>query len=193
MSGAFGYSQSESNQASDSTSGISREYKGALSADAYAESQRLTDMSRQAAESPFGYFQGRNIRDLVPQNQYGLPIQTTEALAALGNQWFNKASAGGAMRGQVTPENTNQIVGSAMLNGAQFLTPYILQNQQYLNSLPDQLNAQRLGYLQASQAAKSNLLGTQSNTTGSGTGFGFSMSGGMGGGSTAPAPTISTR
>lgn len=193
MSGAFGYSQSESSNSSESNSGIGKEYKGALSRDAYAENQSLTEASKQAAESPFGYFQGQQIRSLIPQNQYGLPEQTTQALTALGNQWFNKASAGGAMRGQVTPENTNQIVGSAMLNGSQFLMPYILQNQQYLNGLPDQLNAQRLGYLQASQNAKAGLLGSTSTAQGSGSGFGFSMSGGMGSGSTANAPSISTR
>lgn len=180
MSGAFGYQESGHQQESQQTSGISRQYKDPLSADAYRENQYLTDQTRQAYDSPFGYYRGQNIRDLVPQNQYGLPIQTTEALAALGNQWFNKASAGGAMRGQVTPENTNQIVGSSLLNASQFLTPYILQNQQYLNQLPDQLMGQRLGYLQASQAAKSQLLGGQGNSQGSGYGFGVQMSGGIG-------------
>ena len=175
MSGSLGlgYSEQSHQQSSESNTGISRAYKGALSKDAYEENQRLGDMSRQYAESPFGYFQGQHIRDIVPQNEYGLPAQTTQALGALGNQWFNKASAGGAMRGQVTPENTNQIVGSAMLNASQFLTPYILQNQQYLNALPDQLASQRLGYLQASQASKTGLLGNQSNSQGSGSGWGF--------------------
>lgn len=190
MAGAFGYSQSDHEQRQDSTQGISRTYKEPLSSDAYQENQFLTAQTRQAYDSPFGYYRGQNIRDLVPQNQYGLPIQTTEALAALGNQWFNKASAGGAIRGQVTPENTNQIVGSAMLNGAQFLTPYILQNQQYLNQLPDQLMSQRLGYLQASQAAKASLLGSQSSGYGQGSGFGFNVSGGMMGGGDAKAPTV---
>lgn len=178
MSGAFGYQESGHQQESQQTSGISRQYKDSLSADAYRENQLLTTMSEQGARSPFGYFQNQNIRDLVPQNEYGLPVQTTQALQALGNQWFNKASAGGAMRGQVTPENTNQIVGSSMLNASQFLTPYILQNQQYLNQLPDQLMGQRLGYLQASQAAKTGLLGGQSTGYGSGYGYGVQMSGG---------------
>jgi hypothetical protein len=173
--GAFGYQQSKTDQSSSSTAGISREYKGAVSRDAYEGSQRLSDMSRQYAESPFGYFQGQNIRDMVPQNQYGLPVQTTEALAALGNQWFSKASAGGAMRGQVTPENTNQIVGSSMLNASQFLMPHILQNQQYLNALPDQLASQRLGYLQADQASKAGLLGSQSDAMGKTRAFGFDI------------------
>ena len=183
MSGAFGldYNEHDQQQSATATQGISRTYKEPLSKDAYQENQLLGSMSQQAAQSPFGYFQGQHIRDLVPQNQYGLPMQTTDALQALGNQWFNKASAGGAMRGQVTPENTNQIVGSSMLNASQFLTPYIIQNQQYLNNLPDQLNAQRLGYLQASQAAKTGLLGGTQDSQGSGSGFGFGvkMEGGM--------------
>lgn len=193
MSGALGFSQSESNQSSESNTGISKGYKDILSRDAYDENQYLGNASRAAAESPFGFFQNQNIRSLIPQNQYGLPAETTQALGALANQWFSKASAGGAMRGQVTPENTNQIVGSSMLNASQFLMPYILQNQQYLNELPDKLNAQRLGYLQASQEAKARLLGSSGTSQGSGSGFGFSMSGGTGGSSSAPAPSISTR
>ncbi len=192
MSGAFGYSQSDSSQSSESNSGISKGYKDMLSKDAYQENQYLSQASKNAAESPFGYYQGQNIRSLVPQNQYGLPVETTQALQALGNQWFSKASAGGAMRGQVTPENTNQIVGSSMLNASQFLMPYILQNQQYLNALPDQLNSQRLGYLQASQAAKASLLGSSGSAQGQGSGFGFSVSGGVGGSSTANAPNVKT-
>jgi len=181
MSGSFGYNQAESSQQSESTTGISRAYREPLSRDAYEGSQFLGQASREAYDSPFGYYRGQNIRDLVPQNQYGLPIQTTEMLHSLGNQWFSKASAGGSMRGQNTPENTNQIVGSAMLNGAQFLTPYILQNQQYLNGLPDQLYSQRLGYLQADQASRAALLqGGQSNSSGSSNAFGFRAAGGMG-------------
>jgi hypothetical protein len=79
------------------------------------------------------------------------------------------------MRGQVTPENTNQIVGSSMLNASQFLMPHILQNQQYLNALPDQLASQRLGYLQADQASKAGLLGSQSDAMGKTRAFGFDI------------------
>lgn len=181
----FGASSQGSDQRSESVSGVDRDYRPGMSLDAYNQSQRLRDMSNQYAQSPFGYWQGTQVRDLVPQNQYGLPIQTTEALAALGNQWYSKASAGGAFRGQVTPENTNQIVGSAMLNGAQFLAPYILQNQQYLNELPDKLAATRLGYLQADQASRAQLLGNQSSSQGMSEGFGFSASIGGGGGGKA--------
>ena len=181
MSGSFGYNQADSSQQSESTTGISRGYRDPLSHNAYEGSQFLGQASREAYDSPSGYYRGQNIRDLVPQNQYGLPVQTTEMLGALGNQWFSKASAGGSMRGQNTPENTNQIVGSAMLNGAQFLTPYVMQNQQYLNGLPDQLYSQRLGYLQADQASRAALLqGGQSNSSGSSNAFGFRMAGGMG-------------
>ena len=181
MSGAFGYSESGNQQQQESTTGINRQYRDALSQDAFDQSRLSRDMSAQFAQSPFGYFQNQDIRTLIPQNEYGLPVQTTQALQALGNQWFSKASAGGAMRGQVTPENTNQIVGSSMLNASQFLTPYILQNQQYLAELPDRLASQRLGYLQADQDSRTRLLGGTSSGQGSGYGFGVSVSGGAGG------------
>lgn len=180
MSGAFGYNEQSHEQSAQSNSGISNGYKGRLSEDAYKENQFLGQESKAAYESPFGFYRGQNIRDMVPQNQYGLPAETTKALNALGNQWFSKASAGGAMRGQITPEHTDQIVGSSMLNASQFLMPYILQNQQYLNELPDKLNSQRLGYLQASQGAKTGLLGNSSSAQGSGSGFGFNASASFG-------------
>lgn len=182
MSLGFGGSGHSGEQKAESSSGISRPYKDTISSQAAQTSGLSSQLSEQYARSPFGYFQNQDIRSLIPQNQYGLPVQTTQALEALGNHWFNKASAGGAMRGQVTPENTNQIVGSSMLNASQFLVPQILQNQQYLSELPDRLATQRMGYLQADLAGKSGLLGGTSQSYGSQSGYGFSVSGGVGGG-----------
>lgn len=175
-SSAFSYNQSKQAAQQQSEHGISSAYRGALSSDAYTENQYLTDQTRQAVESPFGYYRGQHVNQLVPQGQYGLPAQVDNMVGALGNQWFNKASAGGAMRGQVTPENTNNVVGSAMTNAAQFLTPYILANQQYLQGLPKNLYNQDLGFLQASQSAKASMLGGQSSGTSTGSSFGFSKS-----------------
>ena len=180
MSAGFGVSQSDGEQRSASNSGVNAGERGAISAGAGQTAALSSQLSEQFARSPFGYFQNQNIRSLVPQNQYGLPVETTQALNALGNQWFNKASAGGAMRGQVTPENTNQIVGSSMLNAAQFLIPQIMQNQQYLNALPDQLASQRMGYLQADMDSRSRLLGSTSQSSGHQSAYGFNMKGGVG-------------
>lgn len=185
-----GFSSSSSDQESESNSGISKEYKGRVSEDAYNQSALSRDLSTQYARSPFGYFQNQDIRSLIPQNQHGLPIQTTQALGALGNSWFSKASAGGSMRGQNTPENTNQIVGSAMLNGAQFLMPHILQNQQYLAELPDRLSGMRMGFLQADQDSRSRLLGSSATGTGTGLGFGMQMGFGSGGSASSSAPVL---
>jgi hypothetical protein len=170
---AVGGGYQHSDQQSSSTSGISRQYKDALSADAYNQSQLYGRQAQEFFQSPFGYFQNQNIRSLIPQNEFGLPIQTTQALNALANNWYSRASAGGAMRGQVTPENTNQVVGSALLNGAQWLIPQITQNQQYLAELPDKLMASRLGYLQSDLATKAGLLGSTSDYRGSGEGVHF--------------------
>lgn len=178
MGGGFG--SDSATQQQQSHSGIDYGYRSRVSEDAYNQSTLSRDLSTQFARSPFGYFQNQDIRSLVPQNQYGLPVETTQALNALGNQWFSKASAGGAMRGQVTPENTNQIVGSSMLNAAQFLIPQILQNQQYLNALPDQLASQRMGYLQADQESRSRLLSPYSS--GSMDSMGFKANIGFAGG-----------
>lgn len=182
MSAGMGFQEHSGDQQSTSNTGVLPNERTGISQGAGRTAYISENLAEQFARSPFGYFQNQNIRSLVPQNQYGLPVETTQALNALGNQWFNKASAGGAMRGQVTPENTNQIVGSAMLNGAQFLVPQILQNQQYLNALPDQLASQRMGYLQADMDSRSRLLGSSSQSSGSQYGYGFNVQGGVGGG-----------
>ena len=110
----------------------------------------------------------------------GLPIEATQALTGLANNYFSKASAGGSMRGQNTPDNTQGIVGSALQNMGSFLLPYILQTKQYLTELPDKLMSNRLGFLQNTFASAAPLLGSQSSYTGSSNAFGFDVKGGIG-------------
>ena len=101
-----------------------------------------------------------------------LPVGTEGAVGAIGNQFFNKLSAGGASRGQLTPESTGAVVGSTMNNISQFLLPYMLQMKQYQMQLPEQLMSNRLGFLTNVMGASAPLLGSRSTYSGNSFGFG---------------------
>ena len=179
MGGGGGYQQADQQAASASQAGISNTYKEQLSADTYNRSKRMGQMAEEFARSPFGYFQGKNVNQLIPQGKYGMPASFDQYGDTMAKDMFSKASAGGAMRGQTTPENTNNVVGSAIRGGYQFMTPYLLQNSQYMTELPDKLMSQRLGYLQSAQASDAGLLGSQSTYNSSGSSFGVNAHGGI--------------
>ena len=185
MSAGLGYSQSRSQQESRSQSGLRDRYAEQLSPYLFGTSKLATELAGEYARTPFGYFNGRPVSaqdrsGLIQTNSMGLPIEATQALTGLANNYFSKASAGGSMRGQNTPDNTQGIVGSALQNMGSFLLPYILQTKQYLTELPDKLMSNRLGFLQNTFASAAPLLGSQSSYTGSSNAFGFDVKGGIG-------------
>lgn len=178
--GAFGYQ--ESKQDSQSYSGLrGTQYFDPLANDVSQSSRLLGNLARGYATSPFGYFQGKSTNDLVPTGRFGLPTEVEGALGGLGQDMFSKTSAGGALRGQVDQQNTPGIIGSALQDIGQFLTPYILDFKKYITSLPDQLMNSRLGFLQNTIGAQGPLVGSQSQYTGNS--FGFNLAG-YGGGKT---------
>ena len=174
----LGGGASSSEQRSESVSGLRGNYADRFSKDLYGVGKDATTLARQYAASPFGFFQGKSVNELVPTNQYGLPVATTNSLNAFGNSMFSKASAGGALRGGVQPESTTGVVGSALQGIGQFLIPYINDFQKYMTQLPDQLMASRLGFLQNTMSSGAGLLGSKSNYSGDSFGFNFNAQGG---------------
>src|SRR6185503_11268037 len=169
---SLGGGYQESSQKSDSFSGLrGTPYFDKIAPGIAGNTRLATKLAGQYATSPFGYFQGRSVNDLVPTDKSGLPVEVGQALSGLGRAMFSKASAGGALRGQVDQQNTPGIVGSALSNIGQFLTPYIMDFKKYMTSLPDQLMNSRLGYLQNTIGATSPLVGSQSQYTGNSFGF----------------------
>jgi hypothetical protein len=175
----FGGGFNKSNQESKSESGLRGDHANVLSRDMLGVGRDASTLSRQYAKSPFGYFQGKHVSELVPTNEYGLPTATTGALNSFGNSMFSKASAGGALRGGVQPESTTGVVGSALQGIGQYLIPYINDFQKYMTQLPDQLMSSRLGFLQNTMSAGAPLLG--SSSTYKGDSFGFNMNAQVGG------------
>lgn len=194
MSGSLGLSKSGSQQQSQSQSGLRGGYAEQISPHLAGVATDASSLSRNFAQTPFGFFMGKKISgpdqdSHIQTDAMGLPIEVQNAMTGIANQYFSKASAGGAMRGQTTPENTQGIVGSALQNMGSFLLPYILQTKQYLTELPDKLMSNRLGFLQNTMASSAPLLGSQSSYTGSSDAFGFNVGGGIGyggGGSKGP-------
>lgn len=180
---SLGGGYQESSQKSDSFSGVrGTGYFPQALKDIMGTSGTLASKSNEYANSPFGFFQGQHVNSLVPTGKYGLPNEVEGALSGIGNDMFSKASAGGALRGQVDQQNTPGIVGSSLSNIGQFLTPYIMDFKKYMTSLPDQLMNSRLGFLQNTMGAQAPLIGSQSNYTGNS--FGFNAQGSGTGGKT---------
>lgn len=182
MSAGFGYSQNSGTQQSDSYSGIAPQYKGEVSSRANEADARSFDLTRQAVGADYGTYNGQTGAQMLGLDPMtGMPTTFAPYLASMAQNAFNKASAGGAMRGQISPESTNEIVASAIRGMGVQALPYVSQFATQAATLPEQVRAQRLGYLQADQATRSGLLGNQSNGYGQQSGFGLSMQGGVGG------------
>lgn len=131
----------------------------------------------------------------VPQfnmssNIPGLFKEQEGAANAFANKMFANASAGGAMRGQFSPNSTPGIVGSAITNMGSTLLPMIAGNLQNAMVIPEQIRTQRfqnvLSPLQALiQGLGASAQGT-SQTSGPGLGYQFgnafmqSFGGGLG-------------
>ena len=109
----------------------------------------------------------------MSSNIPGLFQEQEGAANAFANKMFANASAGGAMRGQFSPNSTPGIVGSAITNMGATLLPMISQNLQNQMLIPEQIRTQRfqntLSPLQALVAG----LGTTASGQTSGPGLGY--------------------
>lgn len=179
MSAGFGYQQHEGSQQSDSYTGIAPQYKGEISQRANEADIYAFDKTRGAYGANYGTFNGQTGADMLGLDPTtGLPRTFAPYLASMAQNAFSKASAGGAMRGQMSPESTNEIVASAIRGMGVQALPYVSQFATQAATLPEQVRAQRLGYLQADQATRASLLGGQSSGSGSQYGYGVQVSGG---------------
>lgn len=182
MSGSLGYSEQSSEQKSKAQAGLRGEYAEQLSPTVYNLATDASNLAGQYVRNPFGYFQGYNANQLLgTDNPTGLPGEFGQYLNQAANQMFSNASAGGAIRGQVTPENTAGVVGSAITNLGASVLPYVTDLAKYKSTLPESLMGSRLGYLQNTLGAIAPILGSQSTYAGSSSGYGFNMGGGVGG------------
>lgn len=121
---------------SESNSGFLGDDKKVASKTGVYGAHDLFDSAKARLDSALPQF---NMSSSIP----GLFKEQEGAANAFANNMFAKASAGGALRGQFSMNNTPGIVGSAITNMGATLLPLISQNLQNQMLIPEQIFAQR--------------------------------------------------
>jgi len=121
---------------SESNSGFLGDDKKVASKTGVYGAHDLFDSAKARLDSALPQF---NMSSSIP----GLFKEQEGAANAFANNMFAKASAGGALRGQFSMNNTPGIVGSAITNMGATLLPMISQNLQNQMLIPEQIFAQR--------------------------------------------------
>lgn len=136
-----------------------------------AGGRQLTNFSNQMMASPQAMLNYG--KQMLPGGKYGLGENSDAAVEQLGNYQFNKASADSSTRGQLSPNNMSNVIGSSIQNSLPFLIPQIqaFQTQQFM--APQGL------YAMAKSSADywNRALGAQADSSYSG----FNFNGGVGG------------
>lgn len=167
----MGASYSQSRQSSESNQGLMGPEKQQLNYEAHQRSIRNNQESMNAYNSDYGTFQGKTGAQMLGlDSSTGLPAAFGSYLNNVAQNLFGQASAGGAMRGQWSPENTSNLVGQAITNMGATALPYVSDFAKSAATLPEQVRTNRLGFLQASAANDAALLGGNSSYSGSSVG-----------------------
>lgn len=176
---AFGFNFGQSKQTSDSYSGLrGTPFFNQFAGNFANVGGALANRTLGYAKSPVNTFQGQTGEQLTNTNPMtGLPMSFNTTLNTVGNQMFANASAGGAMRGQVTPESTTGVVGSSLTNMGQFLAPYIVDWQKYMLQFPEEMKKSRLGMYQNTLSAMTPGVGGEAHGRGSAFNVGAGVSG----------------
>lgn len=166
----LGFGKSTSNQESNSGF-LQGPHKFGASSRAFDGLRVLSNDTQEQFQSPVPQF---NMSSNIP----GLFQEQEGAANAFANKMFANASAGGALRGQFSPNNTPGLIGSAITNMGATLFPMIAQNLQNAMLIPEQIRAQRVQNAMSPLQALIAGLGSSA----SGKSDAFNMSFGLGGG-----------
>lgn len=126
----------------------------------------ISNDTQEQFQAPLPQF---NMSSSIP----GLLKEQEGAAQAFANKMFANASAGGALRGQFSINNTPGIVGSAITNMGATLLPMISQNLQNQMLIPEQIRAQRVQNAMSPLQALVAGLGTTSSGQSAGPGLGY--------------------
>ena len=172
--GGFQESNSESKQSS--RQGLQAGDAAALSPTTLGTRQFANQYARQAVESPFGFYQGQRGADLLNVDPMtGLPRSYGNFMNTAANKYLSEASAGGSMRGQNTPENTNAVAGSALTQMGMAALPYLQETWKLGNELPMRMFAANLDFLNNTSQQDTAAMGGQSAGSASSGAYGFTM------------------
>jgi hypothetical protein len=174
--GIFGFNFNKQDSDQESNSGFIGDDKKVASKTGTYGAHSLFENATARLNSPLPQF---NMSSTIP----GLFKEQEGAVQAFANKMFANASAGGALRGQFSINNTPGIVGSAITNMGATLLPMISQNLQNQMLLPEQIFNQRFTNAMTPLQALISGLGSSAKGTASGFGIGAQFgSGGSGGG-----------
>ena len=166
--GGYSESESQSQQQSKSRQVLQEADAAALSPTTLGTRQYANTYARNAVESPFGFYKGQSSGDLLDIDPAtGLPRSYGRFLGTAGNKFLNDASAGGSMRGQNTPENTNAVVGSALTQMGIAAAPYLQDTWKYQMEMPSKKYAADLDFLNNVSQQDTAAMGGQSSSSGS--------------------------
>lgn len=159
-----GYEQSES-QSQTRTGLRGTQYEGQAAEQAFNQGMLMSDFTNRMFASP-GALLGFG-QQMLPGGKYGLGIPSDAAVERLGRIMFSNASAGGAFRGQLSPENQTAVIGAAMQNMLPYLIPQIQQFQAAQFLAPQSL----FNLARTSADYWNRALGAQSDTSSQSFGF----------------------
>ena len=159
MAGVGGGSSKSASQ-TDSVQGLSRVGKAALEPVALLNADRANNLSHEYALSDPRFFQGLSGGQIAGTDpNTGLASGATQWMTPFANQEAAKYSAGGSLRGQWSPENTQNIIGGTLTGMAGQLIPMAQDWQKYTSALPESLKNSRLNFYNATTGANTGLLG----------------------------------
>ncbi len=174
---SIGGSYQKSDSSSQSNSGFAGFDKNAASK---YSANRLFEVGNRA----YGELQQDIPQFNMSQEIPGLFQEQEGAANAFAKKMFANASAGGALRGQFSMNNTPGLVGSAITNMGATLLPMISDNLKTSFMMPEQIRAQR--YANVMTPLQALVSGLGSSATSQASSLGVSGSMGFGG---APAPS----
>lgn len=168
--------QQQAQQKTQSYSGLSgTSYFKPAAGSAYQASQQVSDLTNQfignIRTNPQNWM--NTGRAILPGGKYGLGENSENAVAMLGQDLFSRGSADAGARGQLSPENRNAVVGSALQNASIQLIPQMMAFQQAQFMAPQSL--QQVAINNADLWAR--LLGTRSQGQGSSSGSSYGFGG----------------
>lgn len=164
--GIFGFNFNKQDSDQESNSGFIGDDKKVASKTGTYGAHSLFENATARLNSPLPQF---NMSSTIP----GLFKEQEGAAQAFANKMFANASAGGALRGQFSINNTPGIVGSAITKMGATLLPMISQNLQNQMLIPEQIRAQRVQNAMSPLQALVAGLGTTSSGQSAGPGLGY--------------------
>lgn len=178
MSLGFGFNKSNQSSSSSSESGVARKDRGLAAGEAF----RVLAETEPLIKAFYGNVPQLNLTNGLTPGASNLAGTLVDAKA---RDFFSKLSAGGAADGQVHPQNTSNVIGSATQRAVESVLPQFIQqaqaNELFNTTSQQNTQAQALSFLgNLAQLFQGLTQGSSARSQGSASSFGMNTSGGIG-------------